>query len=467
MKIQCKFLSKFLGKFFIQVFVLCTLSGHISAWAPTNFFRPDDPALHVVYIPKHKYLLGIHGEFGARKTGLDASGTRQNVLAIHDETQSVVSMLMNQVTAKDLPATIDPLETGGINLGGPALIVDRITPPVGRLKFKGKYEETDITFFGRYVLDSGFIPGAFSLSVFLPTKKKEIKSFSWENLTKDYMPGARELKDQIMKDKETFYANVKKYGDLSLQDAKNSGFGDLAISLEWAKDFKTESQPKNNKNKKIKKQKVNSAPGLGSSINAFTLWLKAGAIVPTGKERDENSAFSIALGNDGLWGFPFGAGLDMNFAGKIGAGVAFDVTLFADKTDNIRLKTNKNQTDFLLLNKGRATKDFGLTWDFATYLKVFQIVSHFDVRLAYQYVTHQDDQLFSQDARYKDEIINSATSLKGWYFHNLIFALEYDLERDKTRRKVVPEFSLFFKLPLGGESVIDMYTFGGQLSVSF
>ncbi|MFH0898094.1 MAG: hypothetical protein V1855_00785, partial [bacterium] len=187
----------------------------------------------------------------------------------------------------------------------------------------------------------------------------------------------------------------------------------------------------------------------------------------TGEEKDEDRAFSMPLGNDGAWAIPFGIGLELDFIYHIRLGLDADFVAILDKDRSRRMKTSRDQTEFLLLNKGEATKEYGLLWQFHVFAQIVDILKGLSVKVGYQFVKHDEDRLVPKNNDFDYTVVNSAHSLEEWNVHNIVFSLNYDAFKSSPRWKIAPQFSVFYKLPVAGKNVIDAQTFGGQLALRF
>ena len=188
--------------------------------------------------------------------------------------------------------------------------------------------------------------------------------------------------------------------------------------------------------------------------------------MPTAEKKNIDNAFSIPLGNDGAWGIPLGAGLGLDFEHHIRLGGDVEFVVFLNETHVRRLKTDYNQTEILLLNKGNTTLDAGLTWKFNLFLQAYRVWKSLSFKIAYEYIKHDSDKLSEKTDTFNYDIINSANSLKEWNTHNLIFQLNLDFFKwGKIFAK--PQMSLFYKLPLTGKNVINSQNIGGQIGFNF
>ncbi|MFH1832279.1 MAG: hypothetical protein ABH827_05780 [bacterium] len=418
-----------------SVLVTSTLSG----FAQTNFFRPTDQELRLNYIKSINYTLGARAEYGSRSSGKSWDDKRANVLALQDPKQSAIDMIIKPVG--DIP---DSLKLVRAQL----LVHERGEPTEtrGQQLFTGDFTELDVTLFGSYKFPFD-IPGKLAINAYLPIVYKKVDGFKMTDLTlnsKDTGIGKDNLtKELLTKNLKTL---VKEWGNLDLSNWDQTGVGDLVVTLNWSDVYKPE------KNDAFKYKLI---------FNVY-----AGVSCPTGKEKDEDKALSMPLGyGDGAWGIPFGLGLWAKFPHHIQVGVNGDFMYLFDKTRIRRLLSYSEQTEFLLLNKGNATKSYGFTWQFNPFIGLHHFWKGLSAKVAYQYVGHDDDELSPKDSNFNYVTVNYANNLKEWSSHNMIFSASYDFLTEF--KSITPQVQLFYKLPVDGKNVIDMHTFGGQLVVNF
>jgi hypothetical protein len=80
----------------LMISLACTTSS--SPFAPTNFFEPTDPALHLPKVKKKKMTIGVFVEGGSRGEGRNWEKHPRNVLQLHDDYQSLSPAFLNPVT---------------------------------------------------------------------------------------------------------------------------------------------------------------------------------------------------------------------------------------------------------------------------------------------------------------------------------------------------------------------------------
>lgn len=430
-----------------------------SAFAPANFFRPEDRTLRLPFAPKTGIKFGVSAEYGSRSTGINWDGKRRNVLQMHDDQQVAVWMVKDR--KGDVATNADLQDVYNLSMApfpGPDLNNPDSYPYVagvgyedgtrGRQVLTGKFQEFDMTLMaGVKILKTH---GRLALNLYAPVKHAHIGGVCIADLTpaQNARLGVAGQNDDFVRDNITanLKQNVMTWGNLDLSDWRKSGWGDLLVQLDWMNRYTMEMK---------------------HFLKAMTVGLRAGVSCPTGVKKDVDQAFSMAFGNDDAWAFPLGATMELDVWTKVKLGCNVDWLGVHDKKRMRRLKTDTHQTEFLLLNKGFATRHYGITWNLEPYVQLFHLYKGLSLRAAYQYVTHDKDELtVPVDSEFDNGIINTAHSLQPWRVHNMIFNLNYDMPLRKDTIYNV-QCGLFYKLPFKGRGIIDAHTVGGQFAVNW
>lgn len=413
----------------------------VSAFAPTNFFVPYDVNLQFPYPPrdtKAPLRIGANIEWGDTENGYDWNAHKKSILQLHDDTQSTIAMLL--VPTKDVDAKIGTLLEDLTNALPGQPLDDGVR---GHIRLAGDFQQIDLTPHVHYSLPLDMFKGKIGVGLYLPVRYTEVYDITKSDITEETYAVDYEVKKQLT---TVIDSKIKALGGPDLGSWSRTGLGDLVLMFDWYNCY-TQTER--------------------DSLKDVYLHAKVGLTFPTGEEKDEDKAFSVALGNDGAWGIPFGIGLDLYFKQKIAFGIDAEFLVLFDQSKTRRLKTEQHQTEFFLLNKGNATKDYGLTWKFNAYLQAFRFLDGLSLKFDYEYFKHDDDKLTPKSDDFSASIVNSATSLKEYNSHNLIFQLNYDFFQACLTRSYKPQLSLFYKLPVGGKNVINAQTVGGQLAISF
>lgn len=430
-------LNKFLT---YKIMLLAGLvSAEAMAFAPTNFFPPYDPNLRLANAPAgNPFRIGVNVEWGQGRHARNWNGDKVNVLQVYDQDQSTIAML--EQPSPELEANPD-----FITLRDMLRIFGARDDGIrGHVLFRGKFEQWDVTPYVRYVLPL-CITGQLALAVALPFRHASISDLSYQDLTQDRGCQDNKTKELLTGSVDTLKRVVKDLGNLNLDSWSKSGIGDLVATLGWSNDYPQDKDGLEN-----------------VELSAFF-----GVSVPTGLKKDEDRAFSFAFGNDGAWSIPFGIAIDLDFKYYISLGAAANFEVIFDNTKTRRLVTEANQTEFLLLNKGRATIDHGFLWKFYLYLQGFHFWRGLSLKAAYEYVKHDDDRITPKSDDFNASVANAAFSLKEWNMHHMIFQLNYDTFQECKGMWFMPQFSVFYKLPIYGKGIINPATVGGQIAINF
>ncbi len=425
-------------------FLLVLGLGNVSvifAYAPVNFNKPFDvnyrTNLWFVRGEKDnfkKFKVGDIVEYGSTKRSYNSAGDKVDLLSFYHDTQSSLAMARGARAGSDIDLLAQDLVDPIIHASDSRVL--------GRFKIDGEYEELAYTFLTQYNFAFETVPGKFDFSIYLPIRDMKIKDVRWTDQTADDAAG-RLVKDLLTND---IHNNVAILGGLDLGGWSKIGLGDVALMLRWYHDF--EQYKRNLKNVRVTG--------------------RVGLTLPTGRKKNEDKALSLPFGNDGAVSIPFTVGLDLFFKWKLKGGLELEIIKFLDETKVRRLKTDANQTDFLLLHKGDARKSFGNSWKFNLYAEAEHFFRGLSARIAYQYGKHDDDHLHVQDHNFNNETVNTAQTLQEWNYHNFIFQLSYDFFKETGESCLLkPQLSLFYKLPVMGRRCITAHTIGGQLTFNF
>ncbi|HBS48267.1 TPA: hypothetical protein DEO28_04245 [Candidatus Dependentiae bacterium] len=428
--------------YILKIFGIFFLFGNLNpfAYAPINFTKPHDPNFRMTSWPikgKNKreiVKIGNTLEFGSTKKSRNYNRDSVNLLSLYQDKQSSLAMLLQAQPGSAIYNLKNSIE-------------DAYTTPNtdnnrGSFKVNGKFEGIDYSLYSQFNFDFESIPGKFDFTAYLPVRSLKIKDVQWIDQTKSYNAADLEVKRVLTNDIATV---VKNLGDLDIGSWSKTGFGDLELILRWYNDF----------------------PKYKSTLKNVRLGFRTGLILPTSPEIDVNKSFSMPLGNDGAFAFPIAASLDLSFKYKFRFGVDLEMIKVFDITKVYRLKSDSNQTDFLLLNKGMVRRSFGNQWTFNMYAGAEHFFHGLSAKLNYQYGTNGEDTLQVHDLNFNQDIANTAQSFMEWNYHNLIFNLSYDFYKDFPNAKIKPQLSLFYKYPLIGRRTIMASTFGGVLAFNF
>ena len=416
---------------------LCASSlSQVSAYFDTNFFRSHDIDFKTFEWNNKSFRIGAFTEYGHTYDCRDWNEDKRNVLQIYNLYQSSLAMLLGapkNTTIYNLALKHTP--------GASPMSDDEYR---GRFNLTGSYEEYGVTLFGKYKIPIKSIPGTWSISAYLPIKHIEIDDVSWSDQTKNVLAADLLFKADIS---DSLASSVQTLGNLNINEHgwSKTGLGDTTLILEWYKDHKQLDR---------------------EYLKNVRIIVQLGLTIPTAEKKDEDQALAKSLGKDGAWGIPVRAGLHLDFIKHVCAGFELDLLGHFSTTKVRRLKTNEYQTDFLLLHKGNVTKSYGPEWRFHLFLQAKKLLPGLSAMAAYQFYKRDEDQLSPKSNDFNYNIINSAEGLKQTARHNAVFTLSYNPLQDKNS-SIIPQVSVFYKLPILGQRSVLSQTFGGQIGLTF
>jgi hypothetical protein len=411
----------------------------LQAFAPTSLFKPWDPNFRLEPRDKNPFRIGMNVEYSTGNEGRNGESKSANVLQLYEATQATIPMVMNAQN-QDAGRLLRAL-----GAAAPGMPLDDGTR--GHVAVTGDYNQLDTTFHARYDLPvHNLIPGHLGLSVAVPVRHAEVKNVKSTDKTPSLYAVDYAVQNQLSTP-ATLKKLAKDLGGLDLSNWSQTGVGDTAIMFDWSNHYEQDKE----------------------GLESVEFLLKLGVSVPTAQSRDEDKAFSLALGNDGAWSMPIGMGLNLDFKHHVRFGGEFELEAIFKHSKTRRMLTEAHQTRFLLLNKGDATLDSGLSWKFNLFLQAFRFYGGLSGKVAYQYFKHDDDRLTPKLNQFDSTIVNSAKWLNEWNMHNVVFQLNWDAGCCQATRNwpVAPQLSLFYKLPITGKNVINPHSFGGQLALNF
>ncbi|MCK4650967.1 hypothetical protein KAT08_02205 [Candidatus Babeliales bacterium] len=421
-------------RFTTLVLSVLFISNFLLSYAPTNFHKPYDVNFRMAEWKGTRFRFGTNFEYGTTNKCRDFDENKVGVLRIYNKNESALAMLLGAKRGSDIHQLANNLL--------PAFAPAADDGERGRFLLDGKFEGLDFTFCGQYRLPIETIPGKFDFYTYIPFRYMRVGNVKWNDQTKDVLNADRDVKRYLT---DNISDVVKELGDLDISSWNKTSIGDIIFMLSWYLDFRQ----------------------LKEHLKNVRITSRIGLTIPSASEKDEDKVFSLPLGNDGAWGVPLIASIDLDFVRKVKAGLEFEALILFDRIRERRLKTDEHQTDFLLLHKGKATKSFGVTWKFNLFVQVQHFLSGLSGMIAYQFLKHDDDKLTAQTNDFSYSIINSAQSLKEWGMQNFVFQLNYDFFKDCRNCWLKPQLSFFYKLPVTGKQVINPHTFGGQLAFNF
>lgn len=181
---------------------------------------------------------------------------------------------------------------------------------------------------------------------------------------------------------------------------------------------------------------------------------KIGVLFPTGKKANEDEVFSIPLGYNGHFGVPLKFDLSLGYWEWLTVGMHMGALFLIEKSNEIRMKSNLNQSDYFMLLKGKAEIDPGTIWEISTYAKADHIYQGWSFLLGYTYTQKDEDCLEPKDTDlFPKSVVNSNARFQGWNMQVLHFNAEYDFAKKPT--DVGLRLGLFYNYIVGGKRIFN------------
>lgn len=238
----------------------------------------------------------------------------------------------------------------------------------------------------------------------------------------------------------SFDAILERY-DLNRRASSEWGIGDLSCMLGY-----TYSYQKN------------------SILDFVDATFKCGIIAPTGKKRNENKIFSLAMGNNGHIGFEGSFDTAFGIYEWLTLGTHISAIGFLDRKACIRIKTGAQQSGIVYLAKEESRITRGTIIDTGTYIKADHIVYGLSAVIGYSFTQQNKSTVSPCNKNFSASIASDNESLKRWKMHTIHSVIEYDFS--KKQWAYGPSVSLFYNKVIGGRRIFKTDMFGGECGLN-
>lgn len=128
----------------LMFLALCSVSSEMSAFIHTNFSRPYDINFRMTEWKGTNFTFGLNGEYGRTSKSKNWNDDTSGALQIFNDSESSLAMLMGADRGSDPHALANFFESPWVNATDDGVR--------GHFKLNGKYEELDLTLYGKYRL---------------------------------------------------------------------------------------------------------------------------------------------------------------------------------------------------------------------------------------------------------------------------------------------------------------------------
>lgn len=242
-------------------------------------------------------------------------------------------------------------------------------------------------------------------------RQADIAISRWNNqtefLTRDDIRARQFVPDdQALRD----YASREGGFEDILAPLSQFGFGETAVTLAWNKEIPQQRQ------KRLKK--------------VYTT-VRGGLVIPTAEPVDTDHIVALDFGHDGAWGAICGANLLLELDPWLRIGADLQALVLAPVVHQVRVKTDRSQTELLLLEKRFVSESFGPEWNFYLYgtgggFRSVALPLPLTWTAGYHFSKIADSTLYPQDNGLSFEIINSGQRAGRHELHELFGRLSVE-----------------------------------------
>ncbi|MBD3273185.1 hypothetical protein GF385_02425 [Candidatus Dependentiae bacterium] len=192
-------------------------------------------------------------------------------------------------------------------------------------------------------------------------------------------------------------------------------------------------------------------------------YLAGGVWIPTGKEKNQDAAFSLPTGNDGFWGVTVDGAINFALPASIQFGFGVGLAYFFERDlDDYRIAANDSQ-QAIFPWKAKIKKDPGLLWNFNASLKALQFLDNFSAYMDFIYLRHNRDEItMREDDEDRNDYFLPSTNEENSKWWATIFqgGVEYVFSKGL-------QIGIGFQAHLSGRRVYRTTTILGTMSFVF
>lgn len=389
--------------------------------------RPYDSLLLPDIHREKCYELAFWAERGVRPAeGYNSESQRVDIFNVWNPYQDALAMLEGFPTGTPQSLLLKQLNAADDGIRGTFDVTGKLALDVGAVVGTRWY----------------FLPNAW-ITAFIPFYKAQLSDVAFQDRTQLLTPADFRVKNLLT---SRLQSVVTQMGNgLSIEGWKRAGPGDLNLLVEFLFSFPQKNRP------------VLQNVDVGGRVG-FTL--------PTGLKSDEDKLLAFPFGFNGAVGILYAGCLNVVFADYIRGGVDVQLLHLFGNTRERRIKTAMDQTDFLLLAKTPAYTDYGLMQRFNLFIQAYNIKGA-SLLFGYQFLKKGEDHLALNTCDYSTTLANTAASLDEWIVHSIELNLHYDFSYYKENPSIIPQASIFARLPFNGRRAVAFTTVGAMVSIDF
>lgn len=430
-------------KHFLIIFLItsCFFFEHVQAMAPLGLFTAYDMNIRLKKPANGCFNFGILGEKSYKVKGYATNDCTEEVfevnpLQIYEPRQNLIGLYQGVDPSSCKSSTLITPFTKLIDsiAGGPGGGVGNLQN--GLFTPTGKFSAGQVAFHSTYSIGNGFY-----VSGYLPAYFVKLDCVDWSYSGNNTLFANDKIEQELV---QTFKQDAQHIFNLDVDGWQQNGLGDIAVLVEWQKDF----------------------PQRRAVLKNVQPTLRLGLTLPTGKEANENTIMSTPFGSDGSVGIPFGGGLNVNLDHRAELGFSGQFWYFFSNEKERRIKSFSTQTSLLYPVVTNTIKEYAITQNFNLHAHIFSLCKRLTLKLCYQYWRQGDDTIYPRTTALNNDVVNSDQRIQERTKHNMIVAITYSPLSGEFDR-YIPQAQIFWKGAFKGSRSAIASTAGLQLSVMF
>ncbi len=215
--------------------------------------------------------------------------------------------------------------------------------------------------------------------------------------------------------------------------------------------------------------------------------LMCGILFPWAAARKKDHVFSLPMGQNHHWGINARIHVEGGFYSLFRVGASLGILSLLNRTTSMRLKTDKRQNGWIMLEQALANEDAGAIWDISTYVAIEpkwhglyglagfsftrQESNHIHVRDTCFLKSERDASIVQAENPNNlcailsvDDVVNSDNRLRDWEMYVLHIHCGYDMKQD-LKINCAPKFVFHYDYPFIGKHTFMTSMFGGSIGL--
>lgn len=328
----------------------------------------------------------------------------------------------------------------------------------GVVEFLGKYQVHAVDIIWRQNL----LWGLFA-HLYLPVRDITVNSICYRYCSRNPSDGNEQVKDFLENNFDNLLAErgIKPIGT----PFNRTAIADPVLSFGW-------------------QGQTNERLGIIDELKGM---LMLGILFPFGPAYKTDHVFSLPLGHNHHWGFNMRVHAQAGLWSIVNVGISAGVLSLLGRTSGMRLKTDKRQNGWVMLEKALANEDAGAVWDLSAYIGIEPDWYGLNALVGFSFTrqesshVHVRDECFLKEVRdaslvaaaspiqslvvTPDDIVNTDSRFRDWEMYVLHFHVAYDMAQH-LNCSFAPRFTFHYDYQIIGKHTFATDMVGGTIGLS-